>query len=104
MARAQAEYFDPGDYKQKAYKPVQSGYEKWKNIRKRICRYEDCDVLLSTIRRVFVIRTYSQRGTEWANYYYCCKIHWMKFMYRIGIEIITKDKIRTTIQTLDEYR
>lgn len=104
MARAQAEYFEPADYKEKAYKPVQNAYEKWKNLRKRICRYEDCDVELQTIRRVFVIRTYSARGTEWASFYICCKDHWMKFMYRIGIEQLNKKDLKINVQTLDDYR
>jgi len=103
MARSQMEYFEPQGFRDQNYPKVERALDKWQKIKKKLCRYEDCDVDLATIRRVFVVRVYSQSGREWANYYFCSKEHWTKIKYRIGIEKPDMKTQKQKVQSLDDY-
>lgn len=103
MARSQMEYFDSGGFRIQNYPKVEHALDRWQKIKKKICRYEDCTVDLNTIRRVFVIRVYSQSGREWANYYFCSKEHWTKIKYRVGIERPDLHLQKVKARSLDDY-
>ena len=103
LARKHGEYFDSQNFREQNYPKVEKAYDKYQKIRRKICRYEYCDIDLTTIRRVFVVRVYSQSGREWANYYFCSKEHWTKIKYRIGIEQPDIEKKKIKIQSLDDY-
>lgn len=103
MARSQMEYFDPRGFREQNYPKVERALDKWQNLKKKICRYEDCTVDLNTIRRVFVIRVYAQSGREWANYYFCSKEHWTKIKYRVGIERPDLQMQKVKVRSLDDY-
>ena len=102
-ARKYGEYFDSQTFREQNYTKVERAYDKYQLIRKKQCRYEECVVDLSGIRKVFVIRIYSQSGREWANYYFCSKEHWTKIKYRVGLEIPNIDNEKLKAKTLDDY-
>lgn len=94
-------FFNTKEYKILNYRKVENAYDAWRVIKKEKCRYELCSINLKTIRKVFMIRVYTQSGREWKNYLFCSKDHWDVFRYRM----IPKSKLEVKKQslTLDNF-
>ena len=106
FAKAQkyAEYFNAKDFMIQNYPKVENKKIIFDNIKRKVCRYEYCNVNLETIRRIYRIVVVRVGGIDFKNYFYCGKPHWEKMKFRIHPKIeIDKKTMGKKGQSLLEY-
>lgn len=101
------DYFDWETFKASNRRQLDLLKEESKTLRRGMCRFEWCSLKLTNFRRMYTIRVYPKRPTEYVNLFFCSLDHWEVFKKRIGLQTL-KGKLkalseRKATYTLDNY-
>lgn len=102
------DYFDWDTFKASNRRKLELLKEELKTLRRGRCRYEWCNLKLTNFSRIYTIKIYPIKPTEYINLFFCSLDHWEVFKKRIGITETIKGKLKMAEQvasiTLDSFK
>lgn len=101
-----SEFFDWDTWKFYNGNKVSRAFERYKELRKSTCRFEWCDLRVTSFRKAYVIRVYPRNPNDYINLLFCCLNHWEVYKKRIGLATIKGDlnpEKKRPIITLGDY-
>lgn len=99
--------FDWDLFYQNAGRKLRLAKERLRILRRSICRYEFCNQKLTNFRKMYTIRVFPKKQTEYVNLFFCSLDHWEVYKKRVGLtDLIGKLKEgvkKKASYTLDQY-
>ncbi len=94
------DYWDEQQWKENNKRRTDHATLELKSIRKSICRLEYCQNKITDFRKMYLIRIFPKKPTDYVNLFFCCNQHWKSIKLRIGIE---KSNVKDKLVKLDSF-